>query len=59
MMDLKYMDDLQWKKNVASLSSEYFDATTCKSTVESVRVKTEQMLEIPEEDDDDDAKELC
>ena len=60
MMDLKYMDDLQWKKNVASLFSEYFDAATCESAVESVRVKTEQMLEIPEEDDDDDdAEELC
>jgi len=60
MMDLKYMDDLQWKKNVASLFSEYFDAATCESAVESVRVKAEQMLEIPEEDDDDDdAEVLC
>merc|ERR1712157_382029 len=39
---------------------EYFDAATCESAVEAVRVKAEAMLEIPEEDDeDDDAEELC
>jgi len=60
MMDLKYMDDLQWKKNVASLFKEYFDAKTSEDAVEAVRVKAESMLEIPEEDDDDDdAEELC
>merc|ERR1712003_307614 len=60
MMDLSFMDDLQWKKNVSSIFSEYFDAATCESAVEAVRVKAEAMLEIPEEDDeDDDAEELC
>merc|ERR1712157_44342 len=50
----------QWKKNVSSIFSEYFDAATCESAVEAVRVKAEAMLEIPEEDDeDDDAEELC
>merc|ERR1712176_1138954 len=60
MMDPSFMDDLQWKKNVSSIFSEYFDAATCESAVEAVRVKAEAMLEIPEEDDeDDDAEELC
>merc|ERR1712003_460544 len=59
-MDLSFMDDLQWKKNVSTMFSEYFDAATCESAVEAVRVKAESMLEIPEEDDDDDdAEELC
>merc|ERR1712176_314081 len=60
MMDLSFMDDLQWKKNISTMFSEYFDAATCESAVEAVRVKAESMLEIPEEDDDDDdAEELC
>merc|ERR1712176_329521 len=60
MMDPSFMDDLQWKKNVSTMFSEYFDAATCESAVEAVRVKAEAMLEIPEEDDeDDDAEELC
>merc|ERR1719343_1453534 len=59
-MDLSFMDDLQWKKNISTMFSEYFDAATCESAVEAVRVKAEAMLEIPEEDDeDDDAEELC
>merc|ERR1712174_53504 len=37
MMDLSFMDDLQWKKNVSSIFSEYFDAATCESAVEAVR----------------------
>merc|ERR1712176_316295 len=46
--------------NISSIFSEYFDAATCESAVEAVRVKAEAMLEIPEEDDeDDDAEELC
>merc|ERR1712176_1361189 len=60
MMDLSFMDDLQWKKNISTMFSEYFDAATSESAVEAVRVKAESMLEIPEEDDDDDdAEELC
>merc|ERR1712176_115428 len=60
MMDLSFMDDLQWKKNISTMFSEYFDAATCESAEEAVRVKAESMLEIPEEDDDDDdAEELC
>merc|ERR1712176_1553440 len=60
MGDLSFMDDLQWKKNISTMFSEYFDAATCESAVEAVRVKAEAMLEIPEEDDeDDDAEQLC
>merc|ERR1712157_318724 len=38
MMDLSFMDDLQWKKNISTMFSEYFDAATCESAVEAVRV---------------------
>merc|ERR1712003_96847 len=60
LMDLKFMEDLQWKKNIASEFSAYFDAAKCESATEAVRVKAEKMLEVvEEEDDDDDAEELC
>merc|ERR1712176_1727264 len=59
-MDLKFMEDLQWKKNIASEFSAYFDAAKCESATEAVRIEAEKMLEIPDEDDDDDdAEELC
>mmetsp|Transcript_43891 Transcript_43891/g.64467 ORF Transcript_43891/g.64467 Transcript_43891/m.64467 type:complete len:1038 (+) Transcript_43891:82-3195(+) len=57
MMDLHFMEDLQWTKNVASLFTAY---TKAEEAVEKVRVEAEKMLEVPEEDDDDeDAEELC
>jgi len=60
MMDLGFMVDLQWKKNIASLFSAYFDAAKSEAAVEKVREEAEKMLEIPEDDDDeDDAEELC
>merc|ERR1712003_437567 len=60
LMDLKFMEDLQWKKNIASEFSAYFDAAKCESATEAVRIEAEKMLEIPDEDDDDDdAEELC
>jgi len=60
MMDLKFMEDLQWSKNVAKEFAVYFDADKANASVEAVRVEAEKMLEIPEEDeDDDDAEELC
>ena len=59
-MDLNFMVDLQWKKNVASQFVGYFDAAKAEEAVEKVRVEAEKMLEIPDEDDDeDDAEELC
>lgn len=60
MMDLHFMEDVQWKKNVASQFSDYLDAATAEAGVEKAREEAEKMLEIPEEDDDDDdAEELC
>merc|ERR1719223_1965366 len=60
MMDLNFMEDVQWTKNVAvGLKGFVSDADADKAT-EAVRVKAEDMLVIPEEDDDDDdAEELC
>ena len=60
MMDLHFMEDVQWKKNVASQFTGYFDAAKAEENTEKVRVEAEKMLVIPEEDDDDDdAEELC
>jgi elongation factor 3 len=58
LMDLKYMEDLQWKKNLAQFLGVYFPSP--EDSIESVREEAEKMMEIPEEDDeDDDAEELC
>jgi len=60
MMDLNFMEDVQWKKLVASQFKGYFDAAKAEECTEKVRVEAEKMLEIPEEEDeDDDAEELC
>lgn len=57
MMDLGFMVDLQWDKNISPLFASASDASGC---VEKVRVEAEKMMEIPEEEDeDDDAEELC
>jgi elongation factor 3 len=60
MMDLHYMEDLQWKKNVAAIFKDYIAEEKAADAIEKVRLEAEDMLEIPEEDDeDDDAEELC
>lgn len=60
MMDLHFMEDVQWKKNIVSTFASYYDAAKAEENVEKVRVEAEKMMEIPEEDDDeDDAEELC
>jgi elongation factor 3 len=60
MMDLNFMEDMQWKKHVAGVLTPYFDAAKAEEATEKVRVAAEAMLEIPEEEDeDDDAEELC
>jgi elongation factor 3 len=59
LMDLKFMEDLQWEKNLSSILGSYFKDDVGKA-IEAVRVEAEKMLEIPDEDDDDDdAEELC
>merc|ERR1712176_594317 len=59
LMDLKFMEDLQWERNLSPVLSTYFKDGLDKS-IEAIRVEAEKMLEIPEEDDDDDdAEELC
>ena len=60
MMDLKYMEDLQWTKNLSSFLQTYFDKATVEKGIEEVRVEAEKMLDVPDDDDDeDDAEELC
>jgi len=60
MMDLKFMEDLQWEKNVSVLFAPYMDLAKAKESIEAVRVEAEKMLVVPEEEDeDDDAEELC
>jgi elongation factor 3 len=60
MMDLGFMEDSQWEKNVASQFSAYVDKATASQAIEKVREEAEKMLIVPEDDDDDDdAEELC
>jgi len=60
MMDLNYMVDLQWKKNVSVLFLEFYDVSKAEDCIETVRVEAEKMREFEEEDEeDDDADELC
>ena len=60
MMDLGFMEDLQWTKNVSSVFKDFVDSAKADEVVEAVRVEAEKMLVIPEEEDeDDDAEELC
>lgn len=60
MMDLQYMEDVQWKKNLSGSFAAYYDATKRDECIEKVRVEAEKMMEIPEEEDEeDDAEELC
>jgi elongation factor 3 len=60
LMDLAYMEDSQWKKNLSPLFSSFFDASSCAENIEKVRVEAEKMMEpVVEEDEEDDADELC
>lgn len=60
MMDLHFMEDIQWKKNVATQFIGYYDTAKSETATEKVREEAEKMLVIPEEEDDeDDAEELC
>ena len=60
LMDLKFMEDLQWGKNLTKFCELYFDKDTCSKAIEEIRVEAEKMMEIPDDDDEDeDAEELC
>jgi elongation factor 3 len=60
MMDLHMMEDLQWKKNIATGLKGFKSDADAEKATEAVRVKAEEMMVIPEEEDeDDDAEELC
>jgi elongation factor 3 len=60
LMDLNFMEDLQWAKNLTPFCSIYFDKALCEKAIEEVRIESEKTMEIPDEDDeDDDAEELC
>jgi elongation factor 3 len=60
MMDLNFMEDVQWKKNLLSTFASYFDAAASEANIEKVRVEAEKMMEVvEEEDEEDDAEELC
>jgi len=61
LMDLHFMEDTQWRKNIAPQMKQLIsDSSEAEKAIETIRVEAEKMLEIPEEDDDDDdAEELC
>jgi len=60
MMDLHFMEDTQWIKNMTTQMKALVDEAKCEEVIEAVRVEAEKMLEVEEEDDDDDdAEELC
>jgi elongation factor 3 len=60
MMDLHFMEDSQWKKNLMPCLEDFFGKDVTEKGIETTRVAAEGMLDIPEEDDDDDdAEELC
>ncbi|KAL3913531.1 MAG: hypothetical protein SGILL_006449, partial [Bacillariaceae sp.] len=60
LMDLKFMEDLQWDKNLSPILQCYYTKEEAGKDIEAVRVEAEKMMEIPDEDDDDDdAEELC
>merc|ERR1712003_89180 len=60
LMDLKFMEDLQWAKNLTPFATIYFDKAASEKVIEEVRVECEKSMEIPDDDDDDDdAEELC
>lgn len=60
MMDLGFMEDVQWEKNITVQFEPFFDKEKATAAVEKVREEAEKMLIIPDDDDDDDdAEELC
>jgi elongation factor 3 len=60
LMDLHFMEDTQWTKNVAAQLSLFFDKAKADEATEAVRAEAEKMLVIPDDDDGDDgADELC
>lgn len=60
LMDLKFMEDLQWTKFLSPYAQIYFDKATSDKAIEEIRVESEKSMEIPDDDDDDDdAEELC
>merc|ERR1712003_597991 len=60
LMDLKFMEDLQWTKFLTPFATIYADKATSEKVIEEVRVECEKAMEIPDDDDDDDdAEELC
>lgn len=60
MMDLGFMEDSQWKKNIMPYFVPFVGAAKAESGVEIVRIEAEKMREVPEEEDEDeDAEELC
>jgi len=60
MMDLGFLEDVQWKKNVASQFKGFFDDAKCEEATEKVREQANEMVSyVEEEEDDDDAEELC
>jgi elongation factor 3 len=60
MMDLKYMEDVQWTKTVCPVFKDYADKAKIEEVVQNVRIEAEKMLEVPDDDEDeDDSEELC
>jgi elongation factor 3 len=60
LMDLRFMEDMQWTKNLSQFVGIFSDKDATEKSIEAVRVEAEKMMEIPEEDDEEEgADELC
>ncbi|KAL7536765.1 hypothetical protein ACHAXR_007377 [Thalassiosira sp. AJA248-18] len=60
MMDLHFVEDSQWRKNIVPVFASYFDTATAEANIEKVRVEAEKMMVVVEEEEEEDgAEELC
>jgi len=59
LMDLNFMDELQWKKNLSPIFTSYYDDAKNEESIEKVRVAAEAMMEPVEDEDVEDGDELC
>jgi len=60
MMDLHFMEDSQWKKNILPTFTMIGCDSSAGDNIEKVREEAEKMMVVvEEEDEEDDAEELC
>lgn len=54
MMNLHFMEDTQWSKNVSAQIIGYYDKAAADVATEKVRAEAEKMMVMPDDDDDED-----